>query len=338
MTVPLWFVVDDCTRRWLEECAWCELPPRTGVLGAGRVYVDAQAAEGFATYAADALRTPVALVRADVQAAWAERGDVAACLREATWEWVAPYELRTANEPPTAAQWRDLAANVVLPLQLVRSVVPSPLPPPEVRPPVDWTRERGLGNSDCIASAELVRAPVDAVVDVLAANASTVVRDVFGKCVRYTERHRLVFRLRGHAWTCLVTCRGVFPPALDEDLLSTRLAAPVFVCRVSDSSGDASICSTENGVIESCRATPTEDGSPLRVRFRGREFTGCPFQLLHWILRSEDAWWEPYLRVNHFLDWSDWERPVEGAELQFAPALCYQGDELPVEASAWIAW
>jgi hypothetical protein len=267
------------------------------------------------------------------------RADLAVCLRQPTWEFVTPYTLRSTNVPPTPTQWDDLAANVVKPLQVAREVMPALPSPPVPQEPFDWTAVRGLGNSDCNAHAQLVRAPVDAIVDAIAANAHarTVVRDVFGKRARFAMDHCLAFRLRGHAWTCLVTCRRSWWRVLDW--LSEVLGVPVISCSVSDSACEASIQVTENGVTEKCSERAPATGEPLRVRFRGREFTGYDtYALLDPMLRSEDAWWEPQLFANHFMVGDGWEQPEEDSEVQFRPYLNYFGCVMPVEASAWIAW
>jgi len=331
--VPFWFLVDDDTRRWLAERAWCELPPQARLLCEGLIYADEEVAAHFGRWAANALGTAVVLVCANVPAAWVRRANLAGRRRQPSRE--APK--RYATHLPPAPTWNELIANFVKPLQFAREVVPAP--PPEPQEPVDWTAVRGLGNSDCNAHAQLVRAPVDAIVDAIAANtpARTIVRDVFGKCAPFTMDHRLAFRLRGHAWTCLVRCRRSSFRVLDW--LSEVLGVPVISCSVCDSSGDASIQVTENGVTESCSERAPATGEPLRVRFRGREFTGYDtYALLDPMLRSEDAWWEPQLFANRFMVGDGWEQPEEDSEVQFRPYLNYFGCVLPVEASAWIAW
>jgi hypothetical protein len=272
---------------------------------------------------------------------------------EPTWVWHAPYALDTSNSPLTSRQWAELEASVVGPLQIMPPVVPGPRWQPPRWPAIDWTSKRGLGCSDCIADAELARAPVDAVVDALAGNARTVVRDVFGKRAPITTHHRLVFRLRGHDWTCLVkVSRSHHPLLISPEGLSERLAVPVIYCSVSDSSNDAAFARTEHGQSEHWFRSYPEDGL-LRVQLRGRELTAKePFELLDACLRSEDAWWDPSLTADRFIEdrerwlghiehhlfrqWGD--PPIGLGEVQFASKLEWLDQELPVEASAWIAW
>ena len=132
-----------------------------------------------------------------------------------------------------------------------------------------WSERRGYETSDRNAVVVLVRAPLDALVPFLRAQASETRQDVVGTEVEIRGPFVLTYQLEGHAWSILV--EGYYGPrwstspvfaASQLALLSQHLQQPLIQLVVSDTGGSIGYDLFEQGtLVEYFRGTEGDDTS-----------------------------------------------------------------------------
>ncbi|MBD2077196.1 hypothetical protein H6F86_25610 [Phormidium sp. FACHB-592] len=131
-----------------------------------------------------------------------------------------------------------------------------------------WSERRGCETIDRNATVVLVRAPLDALVPFLSAQASAVQQDVVGTQVEIQGSFVFTYQLEGHDWSILV--EGYVPafgapPVLQAShlaALSQHLQQPLIKLLVGDTGGRIGYDLFEQGVlVEYFRGTEGNDTS-----------------------------------------------------------------------------